>query len=470
VRRPLAIVLLLLAACGGASATTSRTTSAAHDWPMFGVTPARSSSGPANGITSANVRRLHRQVVQLDGTVDSSPIYLHDVRVGAKTHDTFFFTTTYGRTEAVDAASGRVLWRYTPPSYRSVVGSAQITNSVPVADPGRAFVYAASPDGVVQKLSVRTGKPAWRTAITRLPSREKIASALNFAGGHLIATTGGYIGDAPPYQGHVVLLDPRSGKIVAVWNSLCSDRHQLIDPSSCNAQLSAIWGRSGAVVDPASGDVLVASGNAPFDGKTNWGDSLIRLSPDLATIKGTWTPTDYARLESADIDLGSTSPVVLGGGYFAQSGKDGKLRLLNAKSMSPAGHTGGELQTIPTPGGTDLFTAPAVWRAGAGAWLFVGDNAGLAAWRLKAGRLEKVWENSTGSTSPVVANGLLYAYDPGGSGLHVYAAVSGRQLAVLPAGEGHWNAPIAVDGRVALPEGTANAHDSHGVLSIYRLR
>ena len=41
-----------------------------------------------------------------------------------------------------------------------------------------------------------------------------------------------------------------------------------------------------------------------------------------------------------------------------------------------------------------------------------------------------------------------------GSGLHVYT-LAGNEVAVLPAGAGHWNTPIAVDGRVALPEGTA---------------
>ena len=259
-----------------------------------------------------------------------------------------------------------------------------------------------------------------------------------------------------------------AGKIEAVWNSLCSDRHQLIQPSSCKAQLSALWGRSGAVVDPASGDVLVASGNGPFDGKTSWGDSLIRLSGDLSQLKGSWTPTDQASLESADTDIGSTSPIVLGGGYFAQGGKDGKVRLLNASSLSPVGHTGGELQTIPTPGGADLFTAPAVWHQGSGAWLFIGTNQGLSAWKMSGGRLQKVWENGTPSTSPVIGGGLLYAYDPAGSGLHVYAPGSGKQVAVLTAGAGHWNSPIAVDGRVAVPEGTANAHDTRGVLDIYR--
>jgi len=45
-----------------------------------------------------------------------------------------------------------------------------------------------------------------------------------------------------------------------------------------------------------------------------------------------------------------------------------------------------------------------------------------------------------------------------------------RSIAVLPCGAGHWNSPIVADGRVALPEGNANAHRTSGVLDIWRVR
>ena len=435
---------------------------------MFGYTARRPNSGPAaTGITEANVGRLGRQRVLLDGTVDSSPIYLHGVRVRGGVHDVFFVTTTYGRTEAIDASNGSVLWRFTPAGYSSWAGTAQITTATPAADPGRRWIYAASPDGRVQKLSVADGHLAWRARITLLPSREKIAAALNYSRGRVIATTGGYVGDAPPYQGHVALLAAGNGKLLSVWNSLCSNRHRLISPSTCAASDSAIWGRAGAVVDTA-GALLVATGNGDWNGRTNWGDSTVRLSANASRILGSWTPTNEAALESSDQDLGSSSPVVLGSGYVAQGGKDGKIRLLSVKKLSPAGRKGGELQTIPTPGATDLFTAPAVWRSGGGTWLFVADNAGVAAWTLTGGRLRPAWSNDTAGTSPVVAGGLLYVYDPRG-GLDIYLAGSGRKLATLAAGGGHWNSPIVADGRIALPEGDANDHASSGVLDIYRL-
>jgi outer membrane protein assembly factor BamB len=433
---------------------------------MFGFVPSRTNSGPsATGITAKNAAHLHLQRVQLGGTVDSSAIYLHHVRVHGKTRDVFFVTTTYGKTEAIDASSGRVLWRYTPEGYSSSAGSYRITNATPVADPGRAFVYAASPDGRIQKLRVANGHAVWRRSITLLPAREKITSSLNFAKGHVIATTGGYIGDAPPYQGHVVILDARSGKLLHVWNSLCSDRAALIVPSSCSASDSALWARAGAIVEPRTGALLVASGNGPFDGKTNWGDSLLRLSAG-ARLLGSWTPTDQAQLESSDADLGSTSPAWLGGGLAVQGGKDGKLRLVDVAHMS-LGKLGGELQTVSTPGSTDLFSAPAVWHSAGVTWTFVGGD-GLDAWKLRGRRLVRAWSNGSGATSPVVAGGLLYAFDPGGGVLHVYAPTTGKLVATLAAGAGHWNSPIVADGRIALPEGNANLHATTGVLDIWR--
>ena len=345
-------------------------------------------------------------------------------------------TTTYGRTIAIDAANGHIVWRHTPSGYSSLAGTYRITNATPVADPSRTAIYIAGPDGRIRKLAVSDGHELWSTAITLLPRREKIAPALNFARGLVIAATGGYVGDAPPYQGHVVTLRRSNGAIVHVWNSLCSDRHALINPSSCRSSDSAIWARSGAVVEP-SGRLIVATGNGPWNGRTDWGDSVLELSADARRLLQNWTPRNADELESADADLGSRK--------------------------------GGELQSLSTPGGVDLFTAPAVWHQGRTTWTFVADGAGTAAYRLVKSRLRRVWQNSHAGTSPVVAGGLLYVYDPAGGELRIYRPTTGSVVASLPAGAGHWNSPIVVAGMVALPEGDANEHRQSGVLDIYRL-
>ncbi|HEY8311751.1 MAG TPA: PQQ-binding-like beta-propeller repeat protein, partial [Gemmatimonadaceae bacterium] len=178
------ICIFAIAACGGATTTGSTTSSASgssaaadsgasvpaathQDWTRFGWDVGRSGVAAApTGIGASNVASLHRQQVNLDGTVDASPIYLHAATVGGGTHDVFFVTTTYGKTIAIDADAGTILWEYTPPGTEALAGSRQITNSTPAADPDRTAIYAASPDGKIEKLAVADGHELWSTAIT----------------------------------------------------------------------------------------------------------------------------------------------------------------------------------------------------------------------------------------------------------------------------------------------------------------
>ena len=455
---------LVLAGVATLLAAASASGGAANaDWGRFGYDAARHGVSPDAAITAANVSKLRRARISLDGTVDSSPIY---VAKGVRGRDAFVVTTTYGRTEALDADTGRVLWRFTPPAYARLAGSAQITNATPVLSTDRRSVYAAAPDGRIRRLRLSDGHVVWTTAITRDPSHEKITSSLNVSRGLVVATTGGYIGDAPPYQGHVVTMAEANGRIRHVWNSLCSDRHALILPRTCASSDSAIWSRNGAAVDPANGDLVVATGNGPWNGRTDWGDSVIVLSPDASRMLRHYTPSDYQRLEDSDTDLGSTSPAFLGtGGLAVQGGKDGKLRLLNLHRLPGVNaRTGGELQTVAAPGSTDVFGEPAVWRS---RWVFVSTGAGTAAWLLRGGRLHAVWSNSVGGTSPVVAGNLLYV--AGDGAVNVYVPMSGRKVASLPTGSVHWQSPIVAASRVAIPEGNANDHATTGVLDIFSL-
>jgi outer membrane protein assembly factor BamB len=441
-----------------------------QDWPRFGWNAAGSNAPTVRmGVDAENVGSLARQRIAIDGTVDSSAIYLRGVIIGGAVRDAFFVTTTYGKTIAIDADSGRTLWEFTPPGYGSLAGSYRITNATPVADPDRSFVYAAAPDGMIRKLAVADGRVVWSTAITRLPEREKIASALNFSGGRVIAATDGYIGDRPPYQGHVAVLDAGTGALLTVWNSLGSDRHELLDPASYPHSDSGIWGRAGVVVDPADGDLYVATGNGLWDGVVNWGDAVVELDPGATRILGNFTPIETRRLDEEDLDLGSTSPALLGGGLIAQGGKDGWIRLLDWGALRGAvPHRGGEIDRVPTPSGDLMFTAPAVLRVGAATWLLAADGGATAAWTLDGGRLRLRWRAESGGTSPVVVDGLAFVYDPRG-GLRVLEATTGVLVATLECDGGHWNSPIVADGRVALPEGNANRHATSGVLDIWRI-
>jgi outer membrane protein assembly factor BamB len=461
----------LVAAAGLlAAASIAQSAFAAHeDWTIFGSNVAHTSAPTAAmGITAANVGSLKRQRIKIDGTVDASAIYLHGVKVKGRKHDVFFVTTTYGKTLAIDADSGKALWEFTPPDYRHYSGSSQITTATPVADPDRRYIYAAAPDGIIRKLAVADGRVVWHTAITKLPSHEKIASPLTFFHGRVIAVTGGYVGDIPPYQGHVAILKSKTGKLAHVWNALCSNRHQLMKPDSCAEKLAAIWGRAGAVIN-SKGDIFIATGNARWNGRNDWGDSVIELNPRATRILGNYTPSNTEQLNETDGDLGSSSPVLLGGGLIAQGGKDRHIALLDWRKLrGKKPHRGGEADRVATPGGAPLFTQPAVLHQGSTTWLFAADGNGTSAWTVSGNKLHRRWHNSHAGTSPVAADGMLFVYDPGG-GLRVYKARSGKEIANLDCGSGHWNSPIVVDGRIALPEGDANSHRTSGVLDIWRV-
>jgi hypothetical protein len=320
----------------------------------------------------------------------------------------------------------------------------------------------------------------WPAAVTHDATHEKIASALNVDGKHVLVTTGGYIGDAPPYQGKVVAISRSTGHVTRVFNSLCADRRRIIAPSSCQSSDSAIWGRAGAVVDPRTHRVYVTSSNGPFNGSTDWSDSVLELSPGVGRLLRHYTPANQKQLEATDADLGSTAPALLPSPgssrtrYLLQGGKDGKLRLLSLASSlhgvngAAGGTLGGEVQTLPLPGGAgQMFTAPAVLRQKSRTLAFVATGSGTAAYALSGGRLKTIWSNGSGGTSPVIAGGLVWVYDPGGA-LKVYRPASGKLVHSFDAPSGHWNSPIVAAGRVYLPSGDANRHATDGELSIFR--
>ncbi len=479
---PLPVVLgCLVAAAASSLGATGSAVAPVGDWPTFDFNTQRTGVGPTDtGITARNLRSLKRITVQIPGTVDSAPVELANVPVHGAAHDVTIMTTSYGRTLAINAANGRILWDFAPSSIHSLEGGSQVTDASPVIDPDRRYVYVTSPDGFVHKLTVASGRQVWRTRVTYDPGREKLAGGLNIADGELIVVTDGYYGDTPTYQGHVVTIDMASGRITHVFNTLCSNIRTLINPPSrCSASDSAIWGRPGSVIEPDTGNILVATGNGPFNGHTDWGDSVLELSPSLKLLHN-WTPTNQAQLDSDDWDLGSTEPVLLpfhnGSRLAVQGGKQGVLDLLNLDRLDggtgPASpRTGGQLQVINGPGTTDIYSQPAVWKSPSGrVYVYVTTGAGTAAYAVTPShRLHLAWQDTQAGTSPVIAGGLLYVYNEDQGVLNVFNPTTGHLYRALPAAAGHWNSPIVVGGRIILPVGNYHSQQSTGVVYIYHL-
>jgi hypothetical protein len=281
--------------------------------------------------------------------------------------------------------------------------------------------------------------------------------------------TSGYIGDAPPYQGHVVSVDEATGA-TTVYNSLCSNITHLLVSADCSSEQSGIWARAGAVVDPVTGDVFVATGNGPYTGDRgghDWGDSVLELTPDGSRLLDSYTPDDYQQLDQSDADLGSVAPALLPMMHgsatpylLAQEGKDGKLRLLNRQNLSGAGgpgYTGGERQVISLECG--VYHQPVVWTDTSGqVWVIVPTTCGLRAFHVSTDahgvtKLVAAWKTDGTTTSPVIAGGVLFALTSGA--VHALDPHTGKTLwtsgqaaAGGTIGGVHWESPIVIGGRL----------------------
>jgi outer membrane protein assembly factor BamB len=451
--------------------TSSPTSNGSSNWLTFGFDAARSGVNPnETAITPANVAGLHRLWrTTLPAVPDAPPVLVHAVTMpSGGTRDLLVFTTRDGRTVAVDANGGGVVWA------RQTHG-VRYTTAGPVADPSRQSVYSCGLDGFLHRYALATGEETtnngWPVLVSRMTQTEKLSATLNQAGGRIYVTTAGYPGDAPPYQGHVVIADGGSGAST-VFNSLCGNINHVLAQGECSADQSGIWARAGTVIDPQTGNIFVTTGNGPYDadrGGHNYGNSVIELSGDGSRVLDTYTPTNEQQLTDTDTDLGSTEPALLPRIANSktpllalQGGKDAKLRLLNRANLSGQGgpgHIGGELQMLNSPG-CGVFDQPVVWTdpSSKAVWIIVGGLCGLGGYQAVtdgAGvtRLQQVWKNDDAGTTPVLAGGVLFQQSSGE--VHALDPHTGKTLwtsrlasAGGSTGNIHWQSVIVVNGRV----------------------
>jgi len=161
-----------------------------------------------------------------------------------------------------------------------------------------------------------------------------------------------------------------------------------------------------------------------------------------------------------------------------QIGKDACLRVLNLDNLSGRGgpgNVGGALQEVGLPTGTDNCASGgdvvanevkqqiANWvnPATGSPWIFIGNKLGLNAYELTVYGFVPRWSKPALTTSPVIANGVLYyagttpSDSSGAKHLVALDPVSGNELRVSPAiaNSLHFQAPTVVDGNVYFVDG-----------------
>ena len=475
---------------GGLSPNLALPAACASAWITFSFDTARSGVNPEEThITPATVMSLHRFWVHtLPQVVDSAPILLPDVILpDGSQHNVLYMTTKAGSLLAVDAGSGALLWATRPTQN----DPNKMTTSSPVVDPERTFVYSYGLDGLLHRYLATTGEEArgggWPVLVTTMKDSEKESSALNAANDYIYITTASFGGDAPPYQGHLIVVDLAQGT-THIFNALCSRIQHILAPNECPDNGAGIWARVGVVIDPITGHLFLTTGNGPYtasQGGDDWGESVLEFTQDGTRLLDSYTPNNPDDYSAQDQDLGSAAPAllpVIASSHtpflIVQASKEGVLRLLNRQNLSGQGgpgHMGGELQTLDAPDHCPVLTQPAVWTdPNTGSiWVFVSNGCAISGYQVLTSpegitRLRQAWSVGASATSPIIAGGVLFAATSL-NGIIALDPNSGRQLwsSSLPTANGnmgsiHWESPIVIGGRLYCT-------DENGQLSTYGL-
>jgi outer membrane protein assembly factor BamB len=416
-QRGLAVGVVLVAALGvtlvarsAAGRAPVARAGASSDWLTFGDSPQRDGENTAETVISpANAGALHQIWVHNFGaSADNSPVEAAGVAVGSRTQNLVLAGSEHGMFAALNAQTGAIVWARrlgtaTSACSQEPAGIYGITGTA-VVDRGTNRVFVADGAGAVYALDLSTGRTitGWPRQLPITPSREHVWGALALVSGHLYVPVGGLC-DLPPFHGRLVEIDAATGTITA----------DFVVNGARGPNGGAIWGWGGAAVDPSTGDVYVATGNASgAPENAGMSEAVIRLSRSLA-VKAFNKPS-LGR--GSDLDFGSTPVLFHAPGCPAQlaaENKDGTVFLYDQSSIGA-----GPVQRIQLSGGTLigvaawsdkqhlLFAANPVDSAGFSHGMLAFSDPSPSC-KLAASWTARVGAGAVAST-PIVANGVVY--------------------------------------------------------------
>lgn len=182
-----------------------------------------------------------------------------------------------------------------------------------------------------------------------------------------------------------------------------------------NARLGGIWASGNGLAADSAGNIYAAIGDGLFDadtGGTDYGDSLLKLSPTLGVLDY-FTPQDQSCRLSSDHDLGSGGPMILptqagdvtdevliagkGGAPCDSNPAASPIYLLNQDNLGEYNLAQDQAveEVTGAPGG--YWSSPAYWQGATSAYVY---SAGLTAYQT-SGDFLKMFPLTNGLLSSV---------------------------------------------------------------------
>jgi outer membrane protein assembly factor BamB len=406
---------------------------AGGNWTTYHGDNVRSGDVPMGNVTTAHPQWAGP--VGLDGDVYAEPLVCGN---------SVFVATEDDSVYSVNATTGGVLWHthLGAPVPGSTLPCGDIDPSgitgTPVIDLATRTLYAvaflSSHQHVLFGLNIDTGSVTSQVPVDPVGSNplvEQQRGALVLANGFVYIPYGGLDGDCGSYHGWVVGV-PVNGVGGLLSYQVPTGRE------------GGIWGPAGFAV-AANGDLYVATGNSEATTVFDYGDAVIELSPSLQVLDY-FAPTNWAQLNSGDVDLGSEAPTVLPNGDVFQVGKEGVGYLLSGSHL---GGIGGQLYNESVCSGAYAGTAHV------GQSLLLACLDGIVRVNVGTTTFSVTWQTSSFVTgAPVVTGNVVWAIDTSNAHLLGFNFTTGQQLFSFPLGTvDHFVTPAAAPGSLFVGAG-----------------
>ena len=174
------------------------------DWPGFGRTYGEQHYSPLAEINDSNVGRLSLAWYRDLGPSNPASI---PIKIG----DTLYYATGMSVVDAVDARTGKSVWRYDSRVADHVVGT-EMRASWGIR--GLAWwngkIYVGTVDGRLIAIDAKSGKEVWSVQTTPKGNGQFITGAPRVFNGKVIIGQGG--GDNTPTRGYATAYDAETGK------------------------------------------------------------------------------------------------------------------------------------------------------------------------------------------------------------------------------------------------------------------
>jgi uncharacterized protein (TIGR03437 family) len=295
----------------------------------------------------------------VDGQVYAQPLYVSGVAIGGVNYNVLFVATMQNSVFAFNADSPQStmpLWQVNlgPPVPAGLYNFTDILPQIgilgtPAIDATRQVMYVVAntlPPGAfsnpvfqLHALSLVDGHEMFGGPVQIAASvpgtgagssngtidfdafQQLQRPGLMLANGELYIAFGSHA-DAGNYQGWMLQYNPSTLTATAVYNS------------APNGRQAAFWHSGRAPAVDGSGNIIAVTGNGDWDGKANFGESVVHLSGANLSLLDWYTPQEWSSLNDSDWDLGSAGAILIPGAhYMLAGGKAGMLYLMNYDSL-----------------------------------------------------------------------------------------------------------------------------------------